>query len=573
MRFISFENMFSSIGNTLLRFPLTIICVYVATLVTIWYTDKVYNNAEIIKLIYTTLIGGLFFLSTKVAKESHALSKVYKGIAYFITFSIIIVYYLTIPSHLNEASLCFVWISIGLVVIGHLLISFVPYIFADRSTLSFRSYNYQLLLKFFQAVFYTLVLFATLSLALISIEALFDINVKGNTYTRLFIFLAGIFNTTYFLSQYPSDFNDETYGRPKGLKVLAEYIMIPVLIIYTLILYAYIIKVVRSFSNIIPEVRYMIIAFLVFGVFTYLINFFDSSENRSLLSKYYVKLFFPIASPVAILLLVSVYQESLQIGINNELYLNGMIGLWSILLALYIVISKKDDIKWVPISLLLVSLITFFIPYIGICDVTVRSQFISVKKQMIKHNLLVDDIITKPQNNHRIISSILQDGLRHLDEYNKLNLIVQYDKNKVFTDSVITHYTINRILNIGHSYSRNNTEHNNNTGQVIINNSRTSPIDISKYNEVIYFLRGSNVNEKHAQLDRENNSINIRKGNGDIINKYNMSHIIDSLKYDTKYLDLEDEYSEVRFIIYHLNANTGIHKINSATGILLYRNK
>jgi|GEM_PF-5081830 len=272
MRFPSFDNIFSSALSTFKRFPLTIICVYLATFVMMWYTDRLFDNHEVLKLTYVALVGGLLFLSARIATESHNLTKFVKGIIYFLSFSIVIIYYILVPSELKDASKCLLWISIGLVIIGHLLVSVVPYIYSNRSTLSFRSYNYQLLIKFSAAVFYSLVLYATLSLALVSINALFDFNFRGNTFARLFIFLAGIFNTTYFLSQFPKEYDSEIFGQPKGLKVLAEYIMIPVLIIYTLILYAYIIKVIGATENPLPEVRYMIIAFLVFGVFTYLIR-------------------------------------------------------------------------------------------------------------------------------------------------------------------------------------------------------------------------------------------------------------------------------------------------------------
>lgn len=101
-------------------------------------------------------------------------------------------------------------------------------------------------MKFASTVFFTLVLFATLSLSLTSIENLFDINIKGNTYYRLFILLAVIFNTSYFLTQFPKDYDDDNYGQPKGPKVLGQYTMIPVLIIYLIIFYAYIVEVIGT---------------------------------------------------------------------------------------------------------------------------------------------------------------------------------------------------------------------------------------------------------------------------------------------------------------------------------------
>lgn len=572
MKLFSFDSLFSSIKSTYSRFPLTIVCVYIATLITMWYTENIFSNEKVTKLVYTTLIGGLYFLSARIATEAYKITKKQKLILYFIVFGIVISYYLIIPPKMEEASRCFLWISLGLVLIGHLLVSIIPYILSKNSTLSFRSYNYQLLLRFGQAVFYTLVLYSTLSLALVSVESLFDIEIKSKTYARLFIFLAGIFNTTYFLSQFPNNFNEESYGQPKGLKVLAEYIMIPVLIIYTLILYAYILKVISNGTGPVSEVRYMIIAFLIFGVFTYLINYFKESENRNYISSYFSKLFFPVAAPVSILLLIAVWQESQQTGITDELYIHGIIAIWSIVLTVYMVASKRDDIKWVPLSLICVSVIAFFTPFIGICDLTVNSHFEKVKKLMISHDLLINNTISKPAINSRIHSPILRDGLRYLDDYNKLDLILQYDKLKVLDDSIITYNTIYKKLNIAYSNPRQkNTE--NIKHKITINNSRASPIDIAQYDEFIYFVRGSKIGHKYAQLNSENNGIQIKEGRGNVIHRYNLTDHIDSLKYDTKYIDLEDENSEVRFIIHYLNGDTDKNTITSLHGILLYRNK
>ena len=56
MKIFSFDNFITAAKGTFLRFPLTIICVYVATLITIWYADRVFDNEEVAKLTFTTFM-------------------------------------------------------------------------------------------------------------------------------------------------------------------------------------------------------------------------------------------------------------------------------------------------------------------------------------------------------------------------------------------------------------------------------------------------------------------------------------------------------------------------------------
>ena len=568
MKFPSFGNIFSGTKETIERFPLTLLCVYVATSILIWSVDRSMFSENILQLIYATIIGGLYFLSAKIICESYTLSTLHKVIIYSGAALITIGYYILFPTNLRESSMCFIWISLGLIIIGHLLVSVVPFAFSGRSTLSFRSYNYQLLLRFGQAVFYSLILFATLSIALSSLDFLFDIDIKGSTYSRLFIFLAGIFNTTYFLSQFPKNFEEETYGRPKGLKVLAEYIMIPVMIIYTLILYAYIIKVIASLTGPVTEVRYMIIAFLVIGVFTYLINFFDDSEDRSTLSKYYVILFFPVASPVAILLLLAAYNESINVGITDEIYLHSIIAIWSIGMAIYIIISKRDNIKIIPISLIIISIISFFTPIIGVCDMTVSSQFDQVKNKIKEHKIYIDNKLVRSEKTIR--DSDFSNSLRYLDRYNRLDLVKALDSDNIITDTVYNYSNISRALNIGYSNSRSKRDEKN---HLKINNSSSLPIDVSEYEELIFVTNSDKNGIKTAQFVHNKNKIEIKDGMGRVIHTYDLTNQIDSITYDTKYLLLKDESSEAKLIIHNSNIDLDKKKFGYTRGVLLFRNK
>src|SRR5690606_32504640 len=92
-----------------------------------------------------------------------------------------------------------------LILLGHLLVSFLPFSNKKIESKPFWSYNLHLFLRIITAFLYSIILYAGLALALFAVEALFSISFYGNVHIRLFAVIAAGFSSWFFLGGIPSD--------------------------------------------------------------------------------------------------------------------------------------------------------------------------------------------------------------------------------------------------------------------------------------------------------------------------------------------------------------------------------
>ena len=95
---------------------------------------------------------------------------------------------------------------------------------------------------------YSAVLFAGIAAALAAIDNLLNIQVAGHAYSRLWIVIAFVFNTWFFLGGVPQDLNELEQRRdyPRGLKVFSQFILIPLVAVYATILMVYFARILIS---------------------------------------------------------------------------------------------------------------------------------------------------------------------------------------------------------------------------------------------------------------------------------------------------------------------------------------
>ncbi|MGI6486515.1 MAG: DUF4153 domain-containing protein [Tepidanaerobacteraceae bacterium] len=123
----------------------------------------------------------------------------------------------------------------------YLTFSFIPYFYKREN---YELYVITLLSRFFVTYIYSMVLYAGLAAILFTIDRLFSIKVSHKFYLDCLIIVGGIFAPAFFLADIPQigeDMKPENYS--KVLKVLILYIVMPILVIYTIILYAFFAKI------------------------------------------------------------------------------------------------------------------------------------------------------------------------------------------------------------------------------------------------------------------------------------------------------------------------------------------
>ncbi|MDW8288936.1 MAG: DUF4153 domain-containing protein, partial [Flammeovirgaceae bacterium] len=238
--FPSLESLWLEATSTLRRFPIVLFLTILTTILAIALsevTDNANEHWALTRLVMSSALATLFCLSVALMTEKYRWGYG-KGLLYqLLAIALTAIYYWFDTEVENNTTL----IRFALLLIFvHLWVAIAPYIMPENNN-GFWQYNQRLFIRFLISLLYTGVLYVGLALAIQAIKTLFNADINDRIFSRLFIFLIGIFNTWFFLAGIPRDFEalekDESY--PKGLKLFTQYVLLPLVVIYFVILYAY----------------------------------------------------------------------------------------------------------------------------------------------------------------------------------------------------------------------------------------------------------------------------------------------------------------------------------------------
>lgn len=266
---------------------------------------------------------------------------------------------------------------------AHLLAAVAPYL-SRASVADFWEYNRRLFAHFVVGGLYAMVIFLGLTFAIVAIDQLFDINFYSRVYLRLAALVFGGFLTVYFLWHAPRrfDFGEEDAQLDVVLRNLCKYILIPIVAVYFLILYAYAARILVNWELPRGWVSGLSLGFSVAGIFTWLLNYNLPQQDGSPIVRIYRRWFWLAAAPIVVLLFVAIGRRISDYGVTEARFLTAHTGLWIALSCLYFFFSKKDDIRFIPISLIVFALGFSFGPF-NAFEVSNRSQLAQLKRELI----------------------------------------------------------------------------------------------------------------------------------------------------------------------------------------------
>ena len=238
---------------------------------------------------------------------------------------------------------------------------------------------------------YTGVLYAGLALAILAVQKLFSVKIDNDVYADLWIVLTGIFNTWFFLAGFPSNYpkleDDSDY--PKGLKIFTQYVLLPIITIYLVILYAYMGKIVYTHQWPMGWVSYLVLFFSVAGILSLLLIHPVRFEVNNKWILTYSRFFYYAIFPLLILLFFAIRKRISDYGITELRYFVLLLALWLLFIAAYFSISKHKNIKLIPQSLCLLAFLSSFGPW-GAFGVSLNSQKSHFESILTKNNLLIN---------------------------------------------------------------------------------------------------------------------------------------------------------------------------------------
>ena len=306
---------------------------------------------------------------------------------------LLIGYAFTVPSDLTNAPddtiIRFFILAAGL----HLFAAAAPY--ARKGEMNgFWHYNKELFLRILTAVLYAFVLWVGLAIALAAVDNLFGVHVPGKRYPELWVFINGIFTTWFFLSGLPTDFDEleRSTEYPRGLKVFAQYILFPIVLVYLLILYAYLAKIIVEWDWPQGWTSKLILGFTGTGMFSLLMLHPIAGLTENVWIRKAAQWFYIILIPLIVMLFLAVWRRVTEYGLTEGRYLAFVLGIWMVFIVGYFIISKARSIKVIPSSLCLLAFLVSFGPW-GTFAVPERSQISRLKELLEKNAVLVNGTI------------------------------------------------------------------------------------------------------------------------------------------------------------------------------------
>jgi hypothetical protein len=314
-------------------------------------------------------------------------------------------------------------IRFGLLAAGLLLfVMIAPYLKKGEMN-GFWQYNRTLFFRLFVTAIFSIVLFAGLAIALAALDNLFGVTVPGKRYAELWVLIAGLFAPWFFLSGVPEDLDglDRVEEYPKGVKVFAQYILLSLVIVYLVILYAYLLKILFQWNWPKGWVSSLILGFSATAILSLLLMHPIRDRSGNAWIRAADRWFYVVLIPLIVVLFLALTERIGDYGITESRYSGIALAVWLSAQALYFLFSRSKSIKFTVGSLCLVAFLISFGPW-GMLGVSERSQVGRLRRLLAKNEILVDGKVHKehgqvPQKDAQEISSIV----------NYLSLIHGYD--------------------------------------------------------------------------------------------------------------------------------------------------
>lgn len=243
---------------------------------------------------------------------------------------------------------------------------------------------------------YSFVLFLGLSVIFVTIDQLFDINIKSELYLYLFLIIVFIFAISLFLSKLPPI--NERYGKiqyNRSLTVLLTYIVIPLISVYTLILYVYFAKILVTSEWPRGLVSHLVLWYSTLSVGVIFLLTPILEENK--VARLFKQLFPKIILPILLMMFMSIYQRVAQYGITENRYYIIVLGLWVLGIMIYFSVKKPLENIIIPISLSIVVLISIYGP-ISSFSISKYSQNKRFEKILSENNMILNGDIIPNEN-------------------------------------------------------------------------------------------------------------------------------------------------------------------------------
>lgn len=377
------------LSTSISRFPVSTLLSFILFTLLVMLNERSIDgsNTDVLeKMAIVTTLG--FFLSVSLTQILERIKTKLPKIPVVLagTLGFMAIYYFFFLKEINNVTM----IRSGRTLV--FLIITVFYTLKKKDDTDYEHYVMKIFSGFFITFLYAGVLFLGIAFIIFTVNALFDANIDGKWYLYSFYASTFIFGSPLLLSKLPEKDEmvaDTPYS--KVFRALLLYIVIPLIIIYTVILYVYFVQILVTQEwprGLVSNLVLWYAAFSV-GVIFFIYPIVEEAPIARLF-----KTWFPRAIiPILVMMFVSIGLRINQYGFTESRYYVVLLGLFVLGSMVYFSIIKKSTMVFIPIALSFFVLISVYGP-LSALEVSYRSQNQRLTEILQDNGMLSDNVIT-----------------------------------------------------------------------------------------------------------------------------------------------------------------------------------
>lgn len=545
-----FKSIFLGIKQSLTRFPITIGISTLLAISLIYFNENVDIMAmdtqdNLIRFNMMLGIGILLSLCIDLLKENFFGGNKRRTIlSYLFGLLILVLYYLFLLEDFDFVSMTR--------YAGIIIFLIIAYFYIPAIGNKDRNYEYRVIDifgNFFETVIYSLVILFGIFAIFITIDNLFDVDINYKYYLYVFIITFFMFAVSFFLSKQPivGEFFDQKKFS-QSMKILLTYIVIPLITIYTIILYVYFAKILITWEWPKGLVSHLVIWYT--GVSIGVIFLITPLIETDRISRYFKTLFPKFVLPVLLMMFLSIGQRIYQYGFTENRYYILVLGLWITFIMIYFSIKRPLKNVIIPITLSIIAINSVLGP-LSSYSISKFSQNRRLNEILSRNSMISEDNIVKS-------SDISKEDQREIS-----NILNYFDNNHKLKDvSVLADdFTTNDMEKVfGFNYSPDIWGSLDNERYFYYRTELLDkPIDIEEYG---YYIQISSWTDNTIEIDdliiiksRNSNILSIQNNEGKLIEidiKDIVLDLIDDIKTS---LDNEEQQMDPDDMSYEMEAD------------------
>jgi len=289
-----------------------------------------------------------------------------------------------------------IWLSPPLLLLGLLLlVGLSGHLGRGESNATFWLFNHRLWLGALLALVGAGLFGAGLSIIHETLNLLFWLDLSSKWHDYIWTVSLGFVAPVSFLAFAPRSFTDPITSREEGeftmraVAALVKFVLVPLLLVYTTILYAYAVKIALAWELPKGTLGAMVVAYLLVGAATLLLGY-PTRETGGPLVRLFWRYWVWLAALPVLLLFIAVSRRIGDYGLTQSRYLMVLVGVWALILAVIRILRGGDfDLRLVPGVLALLLLAASFGPG-GAIGFSVMRQKADLASSLAAKGMLVD---------------------------------------------------------------------------------------------------------------------------------------------------------------------------------------